>query len=148
MAYSKSTIESDGAATTPSTVGEVWREGAKRTFDRLRQVTQRVVVLEDVPWPTVDVPACLSENRRDVEKCAFSRSRRAGLDAALVKAEESAAPKLVEHLDMTDVICPKSTCQVVSSTGQIKYRDQHHLTVGYSTTLSPVLARRLEAALR
>ena len=76
------------------------------------------------------------------------RRDRADLDAALVKAEEAAAPKLVEHLDMTDVICPKSTCQVVSSTGQIKFRDQHHLTAGYSATLWPVLAKRLETALR
>jgi hypothetical protein len=141
-------VQPDGSGSTPSTVGSIWRAGAERTFDRLRRVAPRVVVMEDVPWPYVDVPSCLSQNRRDVEKCAFPRSHRSDLDEALVKAEEAAAGKLVEHLDMSDVICPKATCQVVSSTGQIKYRDQHHLTAGYSATLWPVLARRLEAALR
>ena len=29
--------------------------------------------MEDVPWPSVDVPSCLSQNRRDVEKCAVPR---------------------------------------------------------------------------
>jgi peptidoglycan/LPS O-acetylase OafA/YrhL len=148
MAYRTSTVQPDGSGSTPSTVGSIWRAGAERTFDRLRRVAPRVVVMEDVPWPYVDVPSCLSQNRRDVEKCAFPRSHRSDLDEALVKAEEAAAAKLVEHLDMSDVICPKATCQVVSSTGQIKYRDQHHLTAGYSATLWPVLARRLEAALR
>ena len=68
------------------------------------------------------------------------------MDAALVAAEESAAPELVRFVGMTDVICPTSTCQVVSRTGQIMYRDEHHLTAGYSATLWPELADRLEAA--
>ena len=148
MAYRTSTVQPDGSRSTSSAVESVWRAGAERTFDRLRRVAPRVVVMEDVPWPNVDVPSCLSENRRNVEKCAFPRSDRDDLDAALVTAEEAAGPKLVEHVDLADVICPKATCQVVSSTGQIKYRDQHHLTAGYSATLWPVLATRLEAALR
>ena len=49
---------------------------------------------------------------------------------------------------MTDVICPRSTCQVVTSSGQVKYRDEHHLTAGYSARLWPALAERLEARLR
>ena len=48
---------------------------------------------------------------------------------------------------MTDVICPEKTCQVVSPTGQIKYRDEHHLTAGYSATLWPDLSDRLDAAM-
>ena len=60
-------------------------------------------------------------------------------------AEKAAAPRLVRTLAMTDVICPRSTCHVVSPTGQIKYRDEHHLTAGYSATLWPQLSERLEA---
>jgi hypothetical protein len=124
----------------------VWREGAERTFDRLSRVTPRVVVMEDVPWPNVDVPACLSEHLQDVDACAFSRSDSSGLDAALVAAEK-AAPSGVRHVDMTDVICPTARCQVVSPTGQIMYRDEHHLTAGYSATLWKSLDERLETAI-
>ena len=147
MAYRNSTLQANGSTSTSSTVGPVWRAGAERTFDRLSRVTPRIVALEDVPWPNVDVPACLSEHRRDVEACSFSRSRSSGLDAALVKAEKAAAPKVVRHLDMTDVICPKARCQVVSSTGQIMYRDQHHLTAGFSATLWERLSERLDRAI-
>ena len=148
MAYRGSTLGADGSVSTPSTVGGLWQAGAERTFDRLRRVTNRVVVMEDVPWPGVDVPSCLSENARDVEACSFSRSRSSGLDATLVDAEEAAAPAMVRHLDMTDVICPEKRCQVVSPTGQIIYRDEHHLTAGFSATLWPSLTERLETALR
>jgi len=148
MAYRGSTLQPDGSASTSSTVGAVWRAGAERTFDRLRRVTPRIVVMEDVPWPNVDVPACLSEHHRDVEACGFSKSRSSGLDAALVTAEEEASPAAVRHLDMTDVICPKARCQVVSPTGQIMYRDEHHLTAGFSATLWPSVAERLETSIR
>ena len=145
-AYRTSTLQPDGSASTNATIGAVWEAGAERTFDRLRRVTDRIVVIEDVPWPTADVPSCLSMHRRHVEVCAFSRSGASGQDAALVSAEKAAAPTVVRHLSMTDVICPKATCQVVSPTGQIMYRDQHHLTAGFSATLSGKLSQRLDAA--
>ena len=147
MAYKNSTLQPDGSASSSSTVGSVWAAGAERTFDRLRRATDRVVVMEDVPWPVADVPSCLSEHRRDVEACAFSRSDRSGMDAALVAAEKSAAPDAVRFVGMTDVICPQRTCQVVSPTGQIMYRDEHHLTAGYSATLWPELSDRLDAVI-
>ena len=147
MAYRTSTVQPDGSASSSSTVGAVWEAGAKRTFDRLSRVTDRIIVMEDVPWPRVDVPSCLSQHRRHVETCAFSRSGASGQDAALVHAEKAAAPEVVRHVSMTDVICPKTTCQVVSPTGQIMYRDQHHLTAGYSATLSEKLSQRLDAAI-
>ena len=49
---------------------------------------------------------------------------------------------------MTDVICPKARCQVVSPTGQIMYRDEHHLTAGFSAALWPSVSERLETAIR
>ena len=79
MAYGRSTVAARRVGQHPSTVGT--SGGRRRTHVRpAAQVTPRVVVMEDVPWPTVDVPSCLSENRQDVERCAFSRSRRCGLD--------------------------------------------------------------------
>ena len=148
MAYGSSTFMPDGSLSTPASVGPVWGAGAERTVERLRQATERVVVMEDVPWPLSDVPACLSEHPSDVEACSFPTSDRAGLDAALLEAEQAAAPRTVHTLDMTDVICPESTCHVVSESGQVKYRDEHHLTAGYSASLWPVLSERLEAVLR
>ena len=103
--------------------------------------------MRDVPWPEADVPACLSEHRRHVEACAFTRPGSSDLDAALVSAEKAAAPGVVRHVSMTEAICPEATCQVVSPTGQIMYRDQNHLTAGFSATLSAKLWQRLEPAI-
>ena len=51
---------------------------------------------------------------------------------------------------MSDVICPddQDRCQVVTPAGQIMYRDQHHLTAGYSAGLWKVLSQRIDAAIR
>ncbi len=147
MAYRNSTLQPNGSTSTPSNVGPVWREGAERTFDRLRRVTPNIVVLDDVPWPNGDVPACLSKHPQDVEACSFSRDQASGLDAVLAKEEEAAAPKAVKHLDMTDVICPEERCQVVSATGQIIFRDEHHLTAGFSAAMWETLSERLQKAM-
>jgi SGNH domain (fused to AT3 domains) len=71
-------------------------------------------------------------------------ARSSGMDAVLVAAEEAAAPATMRHVDRTDVICPRGRCQVVTRAGQIMYRDQHHLTAGYSATLWRSLSERLE----
>ncbi len=145
--YARSVLLPDGSQTTAATVGPVWTAASKRTFDRLGESTDRIIVLHDVPWPTGNVPSCLSEHPDDVEACAFDREKRSGLDAPLLKAEKAADPKAVRLVDLTDVICPDPLCQVVTSGGQIKYRDNTHLSAGYSTTLWRPLSDRLEAAI-
>jgi peptidoglycan/LPS O-acetylase OafA/YrhL len=145
--YANSVLLPDGSQTTADTVGPVWTAASRRTFDRLGKVTDRIVMLHDVPWPTGNVPSCLSENPDDVEACAFDREKRSGLDAPLLKAEKAADPKAVRLVDLTNVICPEQRCQVVTSAGQIKYRDNTHLSAGYSTALWRPLSERLEAAI-
>ena len=145
--YARSVLLPDGSQTTAATVGPVWTAASRRTFDRLGKSTDRIIVLHDVPWPNGNVPSCLSEHPDDVEACAFDREKRSGLDAPLLKAEKAADPKAVRLVDLTDVICPDPLCQVVTSGGQIKYRDNTHLSAGYSTTLWRPLSDRLEAAI-
>jgi peptidoglycan/LPS O-acetylase OafA/YrhL len=150
MGYRSRTVLPDGSRSTASTVAQTWSAGARRTVDELRRATDRIVIMRDVPWPEADVPSCLSEHSREVEACAFDRSSRVGMDEVLVTAEKAAAPKAVAFVDMSDIICPEkqARCQVVSPAGQIMYRDQHHLTAGYSASLWKVLSQRIDAAIR
>jgi hypothetical protein len=147
MDYRTLALLPDGSRSTVETVGPTWTEGSRRSFDRLAEVTKRVVVLRDVPWPTGDVPSCLSQHPNAVEECAFSKAERARLDEPLVTAERAAAPQTVRVVDMTDVLCPAEQCQVVTPQGQIMYRDTHHLTAGYSAAMWRALSDRVDAAI-
>ena len=145
--FKTTALHPDGSKSTPATIGPLWTAASKRTFERLSSTTGRVIVLHDVPWPGRDVPSCLAEHIKDPAACSFDRDTRSVLDAPLLDAEKAAAPDMVRLVSLTDVICPEPRCQVVTTQGQIKFRDNSHLSAGYSTALWRPLAERLEAAI-
>jgi len=144
--YSGLAMTADGQRIDPAKVAGPWREGARRSFDRLAGVTDRVVVLRDSPRPPGDVPTCLSREK-DAVACAFPKQGSAGLDQVIANAEKAAAPALVRFADLTPELCPTAQCQVVAPTGQVMYRDSHHLAAGYSATLAEPLGAALEKAM-
>jgi hypothetical protein len=50
----------------------------------------------------------------------------------------------VTILDLTEVLCPGSSCPVLDK-GYIMYRDTNHLSESYSLTLAPLLNAQLQA---
>ena len=51
----------------------------------------------------------------------------------------------VTVVDMNDFFCENGTCSPVVG-GVVGYRDSHHITATYATTLAPYLGERLESA--
>jgi hypothetical protein len=105
-----------------------------------------VIVLKDTPRPGFDVPACLSRHPKSPAKCAFPKAGHIDLDAPLTAGDQAASPR-VSVLDVNGLLCPSSTCPVVTKQGVVLYRDHHHLTASFSASLGPSLAPRLAAAL-
>ena len=145
--YQDLTMSADGKRLAPSDVAGPWREGARRSFARLGKVTDRVVVLRDSPRPPEDVPTCLSREK-DAAACSFPKAGSTGLDQVIADAEKAAAPAMVRFADLTAQLCPTARCPVVAPTGQVMYRDSHHLAATYSATLAAPLADAIEAAIR
>jgi peptidoglycan/LPS O-acetylase OafA/YrhL len=141
----RATVLDDGELLPRSEIGPVWRAGARRTFDRLRTVSPRIVVLRDTPWAPKDVPTCLSEVWPDVADCDFPQPGRESDDTELYEAERSVAPEGVSFLEVGDLVCPSDPCHMVTVDGVIKYRDRHHLTQTFSRSLAPELADRLSS---
>jgi peptidoglycan/LPS O-acetylase OafA/YrhL len=144
--YTGLAMTADGKRLDATDVAGPWREGARRSFDRLAKVTDRVVVLRDSPRPPEDVPTCLSREK-DAAACAFPKEGSTGLDRVIANAEKAAAPTMVRFADLTDQLCPTARCPVVAPTGQVMYRDRHHLAASYSATLAEPLAEALEEAM-
>lgn len=145
--FTTTALHPDGTKSTAQTIGPLWTDASKRSFDRLHTATKRVIVLHDIPWPTRDVPSCLSEHTQDPTACSFDRDVRSALDAPLLKAEKAADPDLVRLVSLTDIVCPQPQCQVVTPQGQIKFRDNTHLSAGYSESLWRPLAERIDEAI-
>jgi hypothetical protein len=144
--YSGLALTADRERVDAAGVAGPWREGARRSFTRLAAVTDRVVVLRDSPRPPEDVPTCLSREQ-DAAACSFPKQGSTGLDQVIANAEKAAAPAMVRFADLTAQLCPTARCPVVAPTGQVMYRDSHHLAAHYSATLAESLAQALERAM-
>jgi peptidoglycan/LPS O-acetylase OafA/YrhL len=133
----------EGELVPRSEIGPVWRDGVERTFERLLEVSRRVVVLRDSPWAPEDVPTCLSEVWPEMTGCDFAVSEEGEDDSELYEAERSVAPDGVSFVEVSDLVCPSDPCQMVAPNGVIKYRDRHHITQTFSRQLAPALADRI-----
>jgi len=107
----------------------------------------RVVIIQDPPLPTSEkVPDCLSNNLSDYRRCAYTR--RVGFGSAMGTREVAAAKATGAGLiDLTAAICPGTgNCPVVID-NMIVWRDEHHLTATFSTSLGPAIDAQLVAIL-
>jgi peptidoglycan/LPS O-acetylase OafA/YrhL len=107
----------------------------------------KVVIIADPPLPTIwKVPACLASNLTDYTKCDYSQSK--GFNSAMGTREKNAAAATGAGLiDLTAAICPGTGACPVVMNNMIMWRDDHHLTATFSTTLGPAIDEQLVAIL-
>jgi peptidoglycan/LPS O-acetylase OafA/YrhL len=146
--YRRLALARDGSrAEDDRLFASLWEQGMRRTIQQLGANGRRVVMIRDTPLAPHDVPSCLSEHAKDPRSCAFRTAAAAHRDGPLLAAEKRAAGSRLTTVDLTDAICPTKTCQVVTQTGMIKYRDEHHLSARFGASLWKVLAQRIERRL-
>ena len=107
----------------------------------LEQIPGQVAILADTPAAAVDVPVCLSAHLDDITRCATSRLAAFGRQH-LVRERAAAEAAGATLIDLSDAICPGDPCQPVVR-GMIVYRDDHHLTATFATSLAAILESRL-----
>jgi peptidoglycan/LPS O-acetylase OafA/YrhL len=104
--------------------------------------TSAVAIISDPPLPARDVPACLGTYTRDYRKCAYPR--RVGFGWEIGSREQKAAAATGAGLiDLSSEICPGAgDCPVVID-NMIVWRDGHHLTATFATSLGPAIDAQL-----
>ena len=109
--------------------------------------SSKVVIIQDPPLPTAEkVPDCLSTSLSDWRKCAYTRREGfgSGMGTREVAASKATGAGLI---NLTSAICPGTgDCPVVIN-GMIAWRDEHHLTATFSTSLGPAIDAQLVAIL-
>lgn len=125
-----------------------WRQGLRRTYERLSDAGIRTMAIRGTPRTWFDVPACLSRRfagQPFASDCTYSR--REAIATAAVSAQDQAAQGLgVTFVNMNDAICPTERCQTMVN-GIVVFTDDNHLTARFSRSLAPVLGKRVAAAL-
>jgi len=123
---------------------QAWEQGARDTFTALATQGVKVRFIRDTPFADYDVPGCLAQAEWDGRTRCPAPVSAVALSPDIYAAEERAAQDLgnVKFLDLTDQMCGPDRCNLEVG-GQVIYRDEDHLTAGFSRTMGAVLFQRL-----
>ena len=124
----------------------LWQSAASRTLRSLGRVSSHLVLIRPIPAPPFDVPACIAEDPSTARtRCSFPR-RPATRAGPLDRVENDLVRSLprTSFVNVNRRICPSDPCPPATPSGQIIYVNRWHLTVTYSRSQWPVLARRLQ----
>ena len=117
-------------------------DGYRAAWAPLVERGTQVVVVHDVPRMTEGTNLCISQTS-DADGSCDRPQKEAILDDLMVEAAKDQPGVTV--VDMNDFFCRGGTCDSVVG-GVVAYRDSHHITATYASTLAPYLEQRLEKA--
>ncbi|MFD0481203.1 acyltransferase family protein [Kineococcus sp. GCM10028916] len=118
-------------------------DGVGTTVTQLRAVADRVVVLEDTPYPAGDVPTCVARHLDDAAACALDEKSALG-DADLRTAVRDAATRAAAVVvDPTPRLCTDGECPVVLG-DTLVYRDESHLSATMARLLVPLITEAVQ----
>lgn len=104
---------------------------------------KQVYAIEDVPvMGGQSIPDCVQLHQDDDDPCAVTRAD--GLIFDPVPDAAAQAGSAVQLVDLTDAFCDDTTCHAVIG-GLIAYRDPHHLSATFASTLIPQLRELIRA---
>lgn len=117
-------------------------EGARVVWQELNDAGITVVAIRDTPALSEDPLVCLERTTFDSVQCGVSRE--SVFSASFDPEAEMYGG--VKGIDMSDAFCVDAYCPSVIGE-VIVYRDTHHVTAAYVSSLAPVFTERLREAL-
>jgi len=129
-----------------------WRTavtGFEAAWKALPPTVDKIVVIRDNAKTRPDVTRCvgraIAHRRTPARVCSTARSVSLDPDPAYAAAGELNSTR-VQRVDLTRYFCGSRRCYPVIG-NVLVLRDQHHMTATYSTTLGPVLLRKVRPLL-
>jgi hypothetical protein len=107
----------------------------------IRRIPGAVAIIVDTPRSDHDVPACLAQHPKAIERCTTTRSAAFGWRYGLREAE-AARLTGATLVDLAAVTCPTDPCPPVVGS-MLVYRDHHHLTATFARSLVDELGAAL-----
>jgi hypothetical protein len=117
--------------------------GVVRLTQKLKAAGIPVGAIKHTPRQRTEPPACMSKPDSTVLGCSASEAESLSPPGFLELA--SGLDPSLKLLDFDDAFCRNDVCPVVIGNVFV-YRDAHHLTATFASTLSPVLDERIKKA--
>jgi peptidoglycan/LPS O-acetylase OafA/YrhL len=118
---------------------EAWATAWAATARRLTATAARVTLLEDTPYPGIDVPVCVSLHLAAVHRCDSRSLPYADRRRLIARTAQQAG---VARIDPVPWFCVAGSCPRIIG-NVLVYRDPSHMSAVYSRRLTPLLDRAL-----
>ncbi len=112
-----------------------WVAGTRSILDLLAPVVGRIVVLEGTPQLSFDGPSCLErwfrghdDHIQPSQPLCADHVATSGQQARASLTAAAASYSNVQVLQLSDIVCPNSTCAAWDTDGYAVFRDRQHLT--------------------
>jgi hypothetical protein len=102
----------------------------------------RVVAVRESPEPGRNIPDCLSRPGNTAADCTATTAKAIVKNTALQQAVAKMRGR-AELMDINSYICKPTVCPPIIG-NVVVYRDTHHLTQTYITSLTPYFLRELQ----
>jgi peptidoglycan/LPS O-acetylase OafA/YrhL len=116
-----------------SSLAQWWIQGYETTMSRLQNATSHRIYLADTPWPSKDIPSCLTKNQ--ASHCLTARP------TSIIKPSLN---KGVLFIDPTNWFCTQVCPAIINQT--VVYRDASHMSVDFALHLVPNLTKVLTSS--
>lgn len=127
-------------------MAEAKLDGYRAAYASLPSNVKHIVVLRDTPkahTTTLDcVTSATADGRSPGPACAVPRRTAIEVDPA-AQVARSIGPPRAQVVDMSSFFCGRRRCDAVIG-GVLVYKDAHHITREFSTTLGPYLTRKIK----
>ena len=143
---------SGGLVVTPRGTDQFGAQVAGYTsaWKALPESVQHVIVIRDTPKMRGTTLGCIERamaaHRRPGPACAVPRGRALDRDPAAVAVARARSPRF-ELVDMTPFLCDRRSCYPVIG-GALVYKDIHHITAVYGTSLGPYLQHDVDVLMK
>ncbi|ADV11910.1 MULTISPECIES: acyltransferase family protein [Mesorhizobium] len=123
-----------------------WQAGLRSTLQAFSRAGVETAVIRDTPINASFAGSCVARTlwwrEAPSPHCDTPRAEAANdSTAATERAVVTSVPD-TRYIDLTNQFCGPTTCHVVIS-GQLAFRDRHHLATGFAETLAGPLERAL-----
>ena len=119
-----------------------WAVQTLKTLRRLQNPETRIVFVADTPYPSTDVPSCVSTHLADARACMVARNQAYHASTMYTARHLLVSSTLdeagVHVVDPVDWLCSATACPVIVA-NTLVYRDDSHISNTYSTALAPIL---------
>jgi peptidoglycan/LPS O-acetylase OafA/YrhL len=126
----------------PGDFSDRWVAGVTTGTETLVSMGAPVYVIEDTPYPKVDIPKCIAKSMTDISACGLSPEDAYSDNDRRIRSAEAAAAAGATLIDPYRWFCSSELCPTIIG-NTVVYSDNSHVSQTYSTLLGTVLGKEL-----